>query len=117
MVASSQRKSVRCVLTVLLLALATPARAEGRDLRRFYEARCAVCHGTDGAGRGSGGIRLGPASFADPKTFGAATDEDLVRAIRQGSGAMPAFGFVLAEGEARRLIRDVVRPMGPRKRR
>lgn len=111
---------MRCVLAVLLLVPALPAlpaRAGGRDLKRFFEARCAVCHGADGTGRGAGGIRLGPASFGDPKTFGAASDEDLARAIRQGSGAMPAFGFVLDDAEARRLVREVVRPMGPRKRR
>lgn len=108
---------MRGVLAVLLLVPALPARAEGRDLKRFYEARCAVCHGADGAGRGAGGIRLGPASFADPKTFGTASDEDLAKAIRQGSGAMPAFGFVLDEAEARRLVREVLRPMAPRKRR
>lgn len=108
---------MRCVLAILLLVPAFPARAGGRDLKRFYEARCAVCHGADGTGRGPGGIRLGPASFADPKTFGPASDEDLARAIRQGSGAMPAFSFVLDEGEARRLAREILRPMAPRKRR
>ena len=108
---------MRCVLAVLLLVPAFPARAGGRDLKRFYEARCAVCHGADGTGRGPGGLRLGPASFADPKTFGPASDEDLARAIRQGSGAMPAFSFVLDEAEARRLAREVLRPMAPRKRR
>lgn len=108
---------MRCVLAVLLLVPAFPARAGGRDLKRFYEARCAVCHGADGTGRGPGGLRLGPASFADPKTFGPASDEDLARAIRQGSGAMPAFSFVLDEAEARRLAREILRPMAPRKRR
>jgi mono/diheme cytochrome c family protein len=102
---------------VLLLVLVLPARAQGRDLKRFYEARCAVCHGADGTGRGPGGTRLGPASFADPKTFGGASDEELARGIRQGSGAMPAFGFVLDEVEAGRLVREVLRPMVPRKRR
>lgn len=108
---------MRCVLAILLLVSAFPARAGGRDLKGFYEARCAVCHGADGTGRGPGGIRLGPASFADPKTFGPASDEDLARAIRQGSGAMPAFRFVLDEAEARRLAREILRPMAPRKRR
>ncbi len=108
---------MRGVLAVLLLVPVLPVRAADRDLKRFYEARCAVCHGADGTGRGPGGIRLGPASFADPKTFGTASDGDLARAIRQGSGAMPAFGFVLDDGEARRMVREVIRPMGPRKHR
>ena len=105
------------VSLLLLVPAAAQARAGGRDLKGFFEARCAVCHGVDGSGRGPGGIRLGPVAFGDPKTFGAASDEDLARAIRQGSGAMPAFGFVLDDAEARRLVREVVRPMGPRKRR
>ncbi|HEX9011651.1 MAG TPA: cytochrome c [Holophagaceae bacterium] len=108
---------MRGVLAVLLFLPALPVRAEGRDLKRFFEARCAVCHGADGTGRGAGGIRLGPASFADPKTFGTASDEELAQAIRRGSGAMPAFGFVLDDAEARRLVGEVIRPMGPRKRR
>ena len=107
---------MRGVLTVLLVP-ALLAGAEGRDLKRFYEARCAVCHGSDGSGRGPGGIRLGPSAFGDPKTFGPDTDEDLARVIRQGRGAMPAFGFLLDDREALQLVRQVVRPMGPRKRR
>lgn len=107
---------MRGVLAVLLVPTLL-AGAESRDLKRFYEARCAVCHGVDGTGRGPGGIRLGPASFADPKAFGTASDEDLARAIREGGGAMPAFGFILDEGESRRLVREVLRPMAPRKRR
>jgi mono/diheme cytochrome c family protein len=107
---------VRGVLAVLFVPTLL-AGAEGRDLKRFYEARCAICHGADGSGRGPSGIRLGPAAFADPKTFGPASDEDLARAIRRGSGAMPAFGFLLDDREALQLVRQVVRPMGPRKRR
>ena len=66
---------MRGVLAILLLPTLL-AGAEGRDLKRFYEARCAVCHGADGTGRGPGGSHLGPVSFADPKAFGTASDED-----------------------------------------
>ncbi len=102
---------------LLLLLAAPPARTPGRDLKAFYEMRCAVCHGSDGTGRGPGGIRLGARSFADPRALGKATDAELAKAIREGQGAMPAFGFLLDDAEAARLAREVVRPLADRKRR
>ena len=104
---------------LLLLGLAAlPLRADGgSDLTAFYEARCAVCHGEEGTGRGLDGARLGPRSFQDPRTFGKATDEDLAKAIRAGQGAMPAFSFLLTQAQAERMVKEVLRPFAGRKRR
>lgn len=109
----------RLGLAVLFLGVAAlPLRAgSGRDLKAFYEARCAVCHGVEGTGRGLDGIRLGPRGFQDPRTFGKATDEELATAIRAGQGAMPAFSFLLTQAEARSMVKDVLRPLAGRKRR
>lgn len=103
----------------MLLGMAgVPLRAaSGRDLAAYYAARCAVCHGEEGTGRGPDGARLGPLSFADPRTFGKATDEDLARTIREGQGAMPAFRFLVGDAEALRMVKEVLRPMAGKRRR
>ena len=104
---------------VLLLGMAgMPLRAAaGRDLAAYYAARCAVCHGEEGTGRGPDGARLGPLPFADPRAFGKATDAELARTIREGQGAMPAFRFLLSDAEALRMVKDVLRPMAGKRRR
>jgi len=109
---------VRCCVTALLLALAAvPALGEGRDLKLTFAARCAVCHGLDGSGRGAAGVRLGPRGFGESKSLGKASDADLARIIRGGSEAMPAFSFLLTEAEARRMVAEVVRPFAARRHR
>ncbi|HEX9080845.1 MAG TPA: cytochrome c [Holophagaceae bacterium] len=107
----------RFATALFLLLGGLSASARGFDPKAFYQARCAVCHGGDGEGRGPGGLRLGPRSFADPRTLGKATDEDLAKVVRDGEGAMPAFRYLLGETEARRLVREAVRPLAGRKHR
>lgn len=107
----------RCLAVLLLVLAAAPVRAEERDLKRFFAARCAVCHGPDGTGRGVGGIRLGARGFGETRALVKVPDADLARAIREGAGAMPAFRTQLTEAEARRMVVEVIRPMVLRKHR
>lgn len=86
-------------------------RAEVRDLKAFFQARCAVCHGLDGSGRGPGGLRLGPRNLASARWLTQQDQEDLVAILLRGRSAMPGFQRQLSEAEARRLLAEVVRPM------
>ena len=106
----------RCIAAWLLTLAALPVRAEGRDLKRFFADRCAVCHGPDGTGRGPGGVRLGPQGFREIKGLEKLPDADLARTIRQGAGAMPAFSFLLTDAEARRMVTEVIRPLAGHRR-
>jgi mono/diheme cytochrome c family protein len=105
-----------CTGLLLLLMLASPARAEVRDLRAFFQERCAVCHGPDGTGRGPGGIRLGGRNLTEPRFLAKQLEGDLVATILRGKGAMPGFRRQLSEPEGRSLLNTLVRPPASRKK-
>jgi putative copper resistance protein D len=98
----------------------------------LYARQCAVCHGRNGKGDGSGGAGLPrlPADLTAPHTA-QHTAGDLFWWITHGieTAGMPAFGHVLAEderwdlinflralsaGERARTLSPIVQPSGPR---
>ncbi|MBP1772105.1 MAG: Cytochrome oxidase, cbb3-type, subunit [Holophagaceae bacterium] len=101
---------------LLLVILTAPLSAEVRDLKAFYQERCAACHGTDGSGRGPGGARLGGRNLADGRWLARQEEKDLVTAILKGRGAMPGFRRQIHEAEAKRLLAEVIRPLAARRR-
>ncbi|WP_243316700.1 c-type cytochrome [Geothrix paludis] len=102
---------IRSAALPLLVAMSASSAAQARDLREFYRERCLVCHGADGTGRGPNGVRLGGRNLADGRWFARQEDAALATSILKGRGAMPGFGRQLSEGEARRLVAEVLRPM------
>ncbi len=101
--------------TLLLVILNTPLTAEVRDLKAFFQERCAVCHGHDGTGRSLNGGRLGGRNLTDPRWEAKQQETDLAASILRGKGAMPGFRRQLSESEARRLVASVIRPLAARK--
>jgi mono/diheme cytochrome c family protein len=99
-----------------LVLLCWPLAAEVRDLKAFYQLRCAVCHGPDGTGRGSNGARLGGRNLADGRWLAKQDQAQLVASILKGQGAMPGFRRQLSEAEARRLLATVIGPLAARKK-
>lgn len=101
----------------LLLAICSfPLSAEVRDLKAFFQGRCAVCHGADGTGRGAAGDRLGGRPLADARWLSKQKESDLAASILKGRGAMPGFRRQLNDAEARRLVVEVIRPLAARKK-
>ena len=101
---------------LLLASFALPLAAEVRDLKAFFQERCAVCHGLDGTGRGANGARLGGRNLADPRWLAKQEEADLVASVLKGRGAMPGFRRQLTEAEGRRLVAEVIRPLAAKKR-
>lgn len=100
----------------LLLAICSfPLSAEVRDLKAFFQERCAVCHGADGTGRGAAGDRLGGRPLTDARWLAKQKEADLAASILKGRGAMPGFRRQLNDAEARRLVVEVIRPLALRK--
>lgn len=74
-----------------------------------YNAKCTRCHGVSGKGNGLQALvlffMLKMVDFTDPTYMQTRSDEDLFRAIKQGSKAgMPAFGLKLSEPEIKDLV-------------
>lgn len=99
-----------------LALLAAPLTAEARDLKTYYQERCAACHGPEGSGRSANGARLGGRNLADARWWAKQEESALVASILKGRGAMPGFRRQLSEAEARRMVSEVLRPLAARKK-
>lgn len=77
--------------------------------RATYNAQCRGCHGPSGRGDGPQAMMAHPPDWTSPAFQASRTDEGLALVIRNGRGAMPAFGQQLRpEGVALlvRLVRE-----------
>jgi len=103
-------------VTLLLAILVSPLAAGPRDLKACFLERCAVCHGTDGSGRGPGGVLLGGGNLAEARRLAKQEDGELAATILKGRGAMPGFRRQLSEAEARKMVAEVIRPLSAKKK-
>lgn len=85
---------------------ATGDLAEGKAV---YVQRCALCHGQTGKGDGPGakGLKPAPANHTDATYMSSKSDEELLNVIRNGKGAMPAWGKVLTEEQIQAVFKYV----------
>jgi mono/diheme cytochrome c family protein len=120
------------IIRALTLAACTGATACSRsapaaqpaavDASALFTQACAKCHG----GNGGGGLAMvangpRPIDFTSSEWQRARSDEDVARAIRTGSGAMPPFADVLTAPQiaalssyVRTLKRTSPAPVGAR---
>ena len=94
---------------------ARPAVEDSQDLKGLYARSCAVCHGEDGSGRTANGQKLGGRDLANPRWQVRVRDSEMVNVILKGKGAMPAFGALISDAEALKLVTEVIRPMAAKK--
>jgi mono/diheme cytochrome c family protein len=82
------KSRIGAVLIIALIAVA-PALYAG-DGAATYKAKCAMCHGPDGAGQTTMGknLKLRDLRSADVQKQ---TDAQLVKMITDGKGKMPAY--------------------------
>jgi cytochrome c oxidase subunit 2 len=73
------------------------------DAQQTYAALCARCHGADGRG-GVPVAGVEPRNFRDAAFQRSRTDAELARVIKQGKGAMPAFGAIYDEPRIAALV-------------
>ena len=85
---------------------AVVASSEGAAI---FKQRCALCHGPDGRGDGPGakGLKPPPRNYHDHEYMNSMTDEQLLTTIRNGKGAMPAWGKILTEDQMRAVLAHV----------
>jgi len=103
-----EHSAVPAAESTATVAAATP----GFDAHAAFTTICSSCHGPNGAGDGPGGAALDPrpANFTSAAFWQGKTDDELVKAIREGgasvgrSAAMPAWGSLYNEAQARALV-------------
>jgi mono/diheme cytochrome c family protein len=76
---------------------------------KVFEAYCVLCHGAGGKGDGQGGKALNPPprDFTDRKVMSVLTDDQLKEIIKNGKGAMPAWGSTLKDEDITNVLRYI----------
>jgi cytochrome c6 len=84
-------------LTAILLGICVPVYGQQPGAATF-KAKCAMCHGADGAGKTGMGIKLKIPDLRAPQIHKQLV-ADLAQTIAKGKNKMPAFAEKLASDE------------------
>ena len=96
------------IAACLIAALAGTARAD--DARALWEKTCASCHGKDGKGDTKMGRKVDVKDYTDAKVQGAFTDEQAIKAVKEGikddkgKERMKPYGELLSDEEIKSLV-------------
>lgn len=101
---------VKRFLPLLLALLFLPAVSALADAEATYKAKCAGCHGPDGAGSTPAGKAMKVRDFHAPEVQ-KETDADLTDIITNGKNKMPKYGDKLKDSEIKDLL-GYVRMLG-----
>ncbi len=77
------------------------------DARGVFVENCATCHGEDGRAKTFHGWLVGAQNFTSTQWRAETSDAEIIRAIKTGPGAMPAFDKKLSEAEIEALAEYV----------
>ena len=97
---------IRIVIPLVLLALMVAPAAfagGGPDGAAIYKAKCAMCHGPDGAGQTTMGKNLKLRDLRGAEVQ-AQTDQQLTVWIADGKGKMPAYKGKLSDDQIKGLV-------------
>lgn len=93
------------ILFSLFVTLGVSASAQDSP-EASYKAKCAACHGPDGAGATAAGKKLGAKYFHSPAVT-AMTDAELLEITKNGKEKMPAYGKSLTDDQIKSLIKYI----------
>jgi cytochrome c6 len=91
------------MLTAATFLMAAPAALAAADGAALYKAKCASCHGADGAGQTAMGkaMKLRDLRSAEVQKQ---TDAELFKLTADGKGKMPAYKGKLTDAEITALV-------------
>lgn len=90
------------LILVAFLIVLPAARAQG-DAAATYKAKCAGCHGPDGAGATPAGKAMKARDFSSPEVQ-KESDAEWTEIITNGKNKMPKYADKLKEGEIKDLV-------------
>jgi mono/diheme cytochrome c family protein len=94
-------------LSVIVLAVTSAqAQSSPSDGVALFKAKCAMCHGPDGAGKTPMGQKLSIHDLHSPEVQ-KQSDAELSQAIAQGKGKMPAFSKTLSADQIKLLVASI----------
>src|SRR3954470_19912699 len=71
-------------LYITIIAAALAGAVYAGDANEIWEKNCAKCHGPDGVGKTKMGEKVGVKDFTDVKYQASFTDDQAVKAIKEG---------------------------------
>ena len=90
-------------IAVSALTLLISASAFAADGAAVYKAKCASCHGADGAGQTAIGKKMNLRDLGSPEVQ-KQTDAELYAWTADGKGKMPAYKGKLSDAEIKALV-------------
>jgi len=102
----SNKPALVLLLGLLGLCSSLPALAEAEG-GQLYSQHCAKCHGSDGRANTLRGWLYFARNLSKAKWQDNNSDRDILDAIVEGPGAMPAYAGKLSEAEQLALVRAV----------
>lgn len=94
---------VKRFLPLLLALLFFPATSALADAEATYKAKCAGCHGPDGAGSTPAGKAMKVRDFHAPEVQ-KETDGEMTDIIANGKDKMPKYADKLKDAEIKELV-------------
>ena len=91
-------------IIAVVLVLAFPAALMAADGAALYKAKCAMCHGADGAGQTGMGKSMKLRDLGSPEVQ-AQSDKELYDWTADGKGKMPAYKSKLSKEEIDALVK------------
>lgn len=96
-------KALRFTLWFAIVMIATALCAQDNSKTvDLYKAKCAKCHGADGAVT-AGGKKLGGKDAWDPEVM-KMTDAQMMETTKNGKNKMPAYGKSLDDTQIKELV-------------
>lgn len=97
------KNRIRAAALILLAAsIAAPVFAQSAG-EATYKAKCAMCHGPDGAAATPVGKMMKVPSFKDPAVK-AASEASLIAITKDGKGKMPAYNGKLTDAQIKEVV-------------
>lgn len=95
------------VVALMLLCFSVTAYADDSAGAATFKAKCAMCHGADGAGKTPMGAKLNIPNLVSPEVQ-KEPDTALVESIAKGKNKMPEFGSKLTADQIKQ-VKDYIR--------
>lgn len=102
----SSKRATFGPLAGLALLAAQPALAQP-DGQALYRQHCAKCHAEDGRANTWRGYLYFAQKLSNPRWQAKASDAEILKAIQEGPGRMPAFAETLDAAEQQALLQAV----------
>lgn len=95
--------AMRIFVALVLLSLAATGLRAQSDGEKVYKAKCASCHGADGAGATPAGKATKARPFCSDEVK-KESDDEWTQIITKGKNKMPAYDKKITEAEVKEVV-------------